>query len=128
MKKLLGWGITLTNNETNDIKVIKFFENRGILLLSFLASLIRAGLPLMKNVLKHLAKSVLPAVVSATNTAVQKNCWIGDEINYKRNNLLKIKDGAYVIILDEYKSIRTHWIALYVNGNILWWLQSWTYL
>ena len=73
----------------------------------------------MKNVLKHLAKSVLPAVVSATNTAVQKNCWIGDEINYKRNNLLKIKDGAYVIILDEYKSIRTHWIALYVNGNIL---------
>ena len=38
---------------------------------------------------------------------------------YKRNNLLKIKDGAYVIILDEYKSIRTHWIALYVNGNIL---------
>ena len=55
----------------------------------------------MKNVLKHLAKSVLPAVVSATNTAVQKNCWIGDEINYKRNNLLKIKDGAYVIILDE---------------------------
>ena len=72
MKKLLGWGITLTNNETNDIKVIKFFENRGILLLNFLAPLIRAGLPLMKNVLKHLAKSVLPAVVSATNTAVQK--------------------------------------------------------
>ena len=72
MKKLLGWGTTLTNNETNDIKVIKFFENRGILLLNFLAPLIRAGLPLMKNVLKHLAKSVLPAVVSATNTAVQK--------------------------------------------------------
>ena len=72
MKKLLGWGITLTNNETNDIKVIKFFENRGILLLNFLTPLIRAGLPLMKNVLKHLAKSVLPAVVSATNTAVQK--------------------------------------------------------
>ena len=72
MKKLLGWGITLTNNETNDIKVIKFFENRGILLLNFLAPLIRAGLPLMKNVLKHLAKSVLPAAVSATNTAVQK--------------------------------------------------------
>ena len=70
--KLLGWGTTLTNNETNDIKVIKFFENRGILLLNFLAPLIRAGLPLMKNVLKHLAKSVLPAVVSATSTAVQK--------------------------------------------------------
>ena len=123
MKKLLGWGITLTNNETNDIKVIKFFENRGILLLNFLAPLIRAGLPLMKNVLKDLAKSVLLAVVSATNTAVQKKL-----LDWGWNNLRKIKDGAYVIILDEYQSIRTHWIALYVNGNILWWLQSWTYL
>ena len=84
MKKLLGWGITLTNNETNDIKVIKFFENRGILLLNFLTPLIRAGLPLMKNVLKHLAKSVLPAVVSATNTAVQKKL-----LNWGWNDLQK---------------------------------------
>ena len=29
----------------------------------------------------------------------------------------KIKDGAYIINLDEYKSIRTHWIALYVNAK-----------
>ena len=29
----------------------------------------------------------------------------------------KIKDGAYVINLDEFKSIGTHWTALYVNGN-----------
>ena len=36
---------------------------------------------------------------------------------YSRNNLPKIKDGAYVINLDEFKSIGTHWIALYVNGN-----------
>ena len=36
---------------------------------------------------------------------------------YSRNNLPKIKDGAYVINLDEYKSIGTHWIALFVNGN-----------
>ena len=27
----------------------------------------------------------------------------------------KIKDGAYVINLDEYSDIGTHWIALYVN-------------
>ena len=32
-------------------------------------------------------------------------------------NLSKIKDGAYVVNLDEFKSIGTHWIALYVNGN-----------
>ena len=36
---------------------------------------------------------------------------------YLRNNLPKVKDGAYVIILDEFKSIGTHWIALYVNSN-----------
>ena len=32
-------------------------------------------------------------------------------------NLPKVKDGAYLINLDEFKSIWTHWIALYVNGN-----------
>ena len=36
---------------------------------------------------------------------------------YSINNLPKIKDGAYVINLDEFKSIETHWIALHVNGN-----------
>ena len=36
---------------------------------------------------------------------------------YSRNDLPKIKDGAYVINLDEYKSIGTHWIALYMNEN-----------
>ena len=35
----------------------------------------------------------------------------------QKNNLPKIKDQAYVINLDEYKSIRTHWIALYLIGN-----------
>ena len=29
--------------------------------------------------------------------------------------LIKIKNGAYVINLDEYSDIGTHWIALYVN-------------
>ena len=33
---------------------------------------------------------------------------------YSRNNLSKIKDGAYVINLDENESIGIHWIALYV--------------
>ena len=38
---------------------------------------------------------------------------------YSRNNLPKIKDGAYVINLDEYESIGTHWKALHVNNNNL---------
>ena len=38
---------------------------------------------------------------------------------YARNNLPKIKDGAYVMNLDQYKSIGTHWIVFYVNdGNV----------
>ena len=36
---------------------------------------------------------------------------------YSRENLSdKIKDGAYVVNLDEYSDIGTHWIALYVNN------------
>ena len=32
---------------------------------------------------------------------------------YSRNNSSKIMDGSYIINLDEYESIGTHWIALY---------------
>ena len=33
---------------------------------------------------------------------------------FSRDNLLKtIKDGAYVINLDEYADVGTHWIALF---------------
>ena len=43
---------------------------------------------------------------------------------YSRNNLPKIKDGAYVINVDECKSIGNHWIALYVNGNNIIYFDS----
>ena len=36
---------------------------------------------------------------------------------YSRTNLPKIKDGVFVINLDELESIGTHWIALNANGN-----------
>ena len=36
---------------------------------------------------------------------------------YSKNTLPKIKDGAYVINLDEFKSIGLYWVVLYVNGN-----------
>ena len=36
---------------------------------------------------------------------------------YSIDNLSKIKDGAYVINLDEYSDIGTHWIAMYVLNN-----------
>ena len=38
---------------------------------------------------------------------------------YSRDNLLKIKNGAHVINLDEYCDIGTHWIASYLlNDNV----------
>ena len=37
---------------------------------------------------------------------------------FSRDNLTKkIKDGAYVINLDEYEDIGTHWIALFCKKN-----------
>ena len=41
---------------------------------------------------------------------------------YSRNNLLKkIKDGTYLINLDEYADVGTHWVALFCRrGEIVW--------
>ena len=36
---------------------------------------------------------------------------------YSRDNLSKIKDGTYIINLDEYSDIGTHWVSLRVNNN-----------
>ena len=44
---------------------------------------------------------------------------------YSRDNLpYEIKDGAYVINLDEYSDIGTHWIALYVNNKTVTYFDS----
>ena len=90
----MGSGITLTNNEIKDIKVIKYLENREILLkgttkkitsqeggfLNFLRPLVTADLPLMKNVLTPIGKSVLiplglSAGMSAADAAMQKKIY-----------------------------------------------------
>ena len=54
-----------------------------------------------------------------TNFETQKDYQNEPKFNgvYSRNNLPKIKDGTYVINLDGYKSIGTHWIVLYTNDN-----------
>ena len=44
---------------------------------------------------------------------------------YSRDNLPnKIKDGAYVINLDESSDIGTHWIALYALNNKVTYIES----
>ena len=44
---------------------------------------------------------------------------------FSKNNLpKKIKDGAYVINLDEYADVGTHWNALFCNRNEIVYFDS----
>ena len=44
---------------------------------------------------------------------------------FSRDNLgSAVKIGAYVINLDEYHDIGTHWVALYVNNKIVTYFDS----
>ena len=55
-----------------------------------------------------------------TNFEIQKYYKNEPRFNgvFSRNNLpKKIKDGAYIISLDEYTDVGTHWIALFCNKN-----------
>ena len=56
---------------------------------------------------------------SLTNFEIKKYYHKKPKFNgiYTRNDLFKIKDGVYVINLDEYESIGTRCIPLYVNDN-----------
>ena len=61
-----------------------------------------------------------------TNFEIQKYYKNEPRFNgvYSRDNLPKIKDGAYVINLDEYSDIGTHWVALYVINNDVTYFDS----
>ena len=55
-----------------------------------------------------------------TNFEIQKYYKNEPRFNgvFSRNNLpKKIKDGAYVINLDQYADVGTHWIALFCSRN-----------
>ena len=56
------------------------------------------------------------APYTLTNFQIQKYYQNEARFNgvYSRDNLPKIKDGAYVINLDEFSDIGTHWVALYL--------------
>ena len=56
-----------------------------------------------------------------TNFEIQKYYQNESKFNgvFSRDNLPnKKKDGAYVINIDEYSDIGTHWIALWLNNNV----------
>ena len=62
-----------------------------------------------------------------TNFEIQKYYQNEPRFNgvFSRNNLpKKIKDGTYVINLDEYADVGTHWIALFCNKNKIVYFDS----
>ena len=63
---------------------------------------------------------------SLTNFEIQKYYQNEPRFNgvYSRDNLPKIKDGAYVINFYEYSDIGTHWVALYVQNNNVTYFDS----
>ena len=76
--------------------------------------------------LKDLKKFLIPPH-PLTNFEIQAYYQNEPRLNgvYSRDNLSdKIKDGAYVINLDEYSDIGTHWIALSVNNNTATYFNS----
>ena len=65
----------------------------------------------------------------STNIEIQKYHQNEPRFNgvYSRNNLSKkIKNGVYVINLDEYADVGTHWIALFCRrSEIVYFDSSW---
>ena len=43
---------------------------------------------------------------------------------FSRKNLPKIKDGVYVINLDDKNSNRTYWVSLFVDNNLAVYFDS----
>ena len=86
--------------------IIRAGEGKGI---------VRAGEESKKNNLN----SLLP-FHPLTNIEISEHYKNEPRFNgvYSRNNLpTKIKKGAYVINLDEYKNTGTHWVSLFVKTN-----------
>ena len=61
-----------------------------------------------------------------TNFEIQKYYQNDPRFNgvYSRDNLTEIKDGTYVINLDEYPDIETHWVVLYVQDDNVTYFDS----
>ena len=61
-----------------------------------------------------------------TNFKIQKYYQNEPKFNsvYSRNYLSKIKGGLYIISLDEYESLGTHYTPLYVNAENVTYFDS----
>ena len=62
-----------------------------------------------------------------TNFEIQEDYQNEPRFNgvFSRDNLVSaVKNSAYVINLDEYHDIGTHWVALYVNNKTVTYFDS----
>ena len=61
-----------------------------------------------------------------TNFEIQKCYQNKPRFNgvYSRDKLPRIKDGAYIINLDEFSDIGAHWMALYARNNNVTYFDS----
>ena len=62
-----------------------------------------------------------------TNFEIQKHYQNEPRFNgvFSRNNLpKKIRDGEYIINLDEFADVGTHWVALFCNKNEIVYFNS----
>ena len=61
-----------------------------------------------------------------TNFEIQKSYQNEPKFNgvYSRDNLPKIKNGAYVINFDKYSDFGTHWVAFWLDKNDVTYVDS----
>ena len=82
-------------------------------------SVVRAGYENKKN-------GFLMPPHPLTHFEIQNNYQNESRFNgvYSIGNLPKIKDGVYLINLDEYSDFETHWVAMYVRNNDITFFES----
>ena len=78
-----------------------------------------------KGTMEQLEQVKIFNATPSFNFEIQKHYENQPKFNgfFSRNNLSKTKDGEY-INLDDYESIETHWIALYVHDNNVTYFDS----
>ena len=115
MRMLLG---TLAASLLGDV-LSKGLSGKGVIRAG--EGIIRAGYGSKRSSLKKFQPHPL------TNFEIQEYYQNEPRFNgvFSRDNLLNIiKNGAYVINLDEYHDIGTHWVALYVNNKTITYFDS----
>ena len=116
---MFGSGVTtliILNEEINDIiKVVKSLEESGWL--------IKDVSKTIKNEAEEQKGGFLKLLLGILGSSLLGNVLSGKgkvragEGTAATSQGPKIKGGEYVINLDEFESVRTHWISFYINAN-----------